>query len=387
MAIAAAAVVVPLGVLFLFSGIVVNIIQAVCFILVRPLSKNMYRRINRVVAELLWLELVWLIDWWAGVKVQLYTDSETFQSMGKEHALLISNHRSDIDWLVGWVLAQRSGCLGSTLAVMKKSSKFLPVIGWSMWFSEYVFLERSWAKDESTLKAGLGRLKDFPRPFWLALFVEGTRYTRAKLLAAQEYATSTGLPVPRNVLIPRTKGFVSAVSNMRSFVPAIYDVTVAIPKNQPSPTMLRIFKGQPSVVHVHIKRHLMKELPDTDDGVAQWCRSAFVVKDALLDKHLVEGTFGDQEFQDTGRPKKSLLVVISWSCLLVFVAFKFCKWSSLLSSWKGIAFSAAGLSLVTILMHIFILFSQSERSTPAKIAPARPKSGGESSVTSRDKQQ
>ena len=25
---------------------------------------------------------------------------------GKEHALVISNHRSDIDWLVGWILAQ-----------------------------------------------------------------------------------------------------------------------------------------------------------------------------------------------------------------------------------------------------------------------------------------
>lgn len=25
---------------------------------------------------------------------------------GKEHALLICNHRSDVDWLVGWVLAQ-----------------------------------------------------------------------------------------------------------------------------------------------------------------------------------------------------------------------------------------------------------------------------------------
>lgn len=35
---------------------------------------------------------------------------------------------------------------------------------------------------------------------------------------------------------------------MRSFVPAIYDVTVAIPKTQPSPTMLRIFNRQPSVV-------------------------------------------------------------------------------------------------------------------------------------------
>lgn len=28
----------------------------------------------------------------------------------------------------------------------------MQVIGWSMWFSEYLFLERSWAKDEKTLK-------------------------------------------------------------------------------------------------------------------------------------------------------------------------------------------------------------------------------------------
>ncbi|KAG1342203.1 hypothetical protein COCNU_05G004320 [Cocos nucifera] len=121
------------------------------------------------------------------------------------------------------------------------------VIGWSMWFAEYLFLERSWAKDESTLKLGLQRFRDFPRPFWLALFVEGTRFTPAKLLAAQEYAASQGLPTPRNVLIPRTKGFVSAVNVMRSFVPAVYDVTVAIPKGQPSPTMLGILKGQSSV--------------------------------------------------------------------------------------------------------------------------------------------
>ncbi|XP_043693108.1 1-acyl-sn-glycerol-3-phosphate acyltransferase 2-like isoform X2 [Telopea speciosissima] len=386
MDIVAAAVVVPLGLLFLLSGLIVNLIQALCFIIVRPRSKNMYRKINRVVAELLWLELVWLIDWWAGVKVQLFTDTETFRLMGKEHALLISNHRSDIDWLVGWVLAQRSGCLGSTLAVMKKSSKFLPVIGWSMWFSEYLFLERSWAKDESTLKFGLLQVKDFPLPSWLALFVEGTRFTKAKLLAAQEYATSTGLPIPRNVLIPRTKGFVSAVSNMRSFVPAIYDVTVVIPKNEPPPTMLRILSGQPSVVHVHIKRHLMKELPETNDAVAQWCRDLFVAKDALLDKHLAENTFGDQQLQHMGRPMKSLLIAISWSCILVFGAVKFIIWSSLLSSWKGIAFSVAGLALVTSLMYIFILFSQSERSNRARVAPARPMNGDAPSEASREKQ-
>ncbi|KAK4432140.1 1-acyl-sn-glycerol-3-phosphate acyltransferase 2 [Sesamum alatum] len=386
MAFPAAVVILPLGLLFFMSGLVVNLIQAICYVLIRPLSKNTYRRINREVAELLWLELVWLVDWWAGVKIEIYTDAETFKLMGKEHALVICNHKSDIDWLVGWILAQRSGCLGSTLAVMKKSSKFLPVIGWSMWFSEYLFLERSWAKDENTLKTGLQRLRDFPRPFWLALFVEGTRFTQAKLLAAQEYASSTGLPVPRNVLIPRTKGFVTAVSHMRSFVPAIYDATVAIPKTSPTPTMLRLFKGQSSVIHVHLKRHLMNDLPETDEAVAQWCKDAFVAKDKLLDRHIAEGTFGEQ-LQNTGRPVKSLLVVSSWAILLILGSMKVIQWCSLFSSWKGIIFSAIALAVITILMQILIQFSQSERSTPAKIAPAKHKSAAESLASRQDKHQ
>ena len=169
-------------------------------------------------------------------------------------------------------------------------------------------------------------------------------------------------------------------------------------------------------------------------------------QDALLDKHKVEDTFGEGEFQDTGRPIKSLLViillgllnqknmplfsfqqgsffsllflfevtnsvrvffhysclrfvvvvfrtkyscwvqvVISWACLLILGALKFLQWSSLLSSWKGISFTAIGLAIVTVLMHILIKFSQSERSTPAKVAPAKPKNGGESSEPGRHK--
>lgn len=55
------------------------------------------------------------------------------------------------------------------------------------------------------MQSGFSRLADFPVPFWLALFVEGTRFTQAKLQAAQEYAASRGLPIPRNILLPRTK--------------------------------------------------------------------------------------------------------------------------------------------------------------------------------------
>ena len=29
---------------------------------------------------------------------------------------------------------------------------------------------------------------------------------------------------------------------------------------------------------MHIKRHSMKELPETEDAIAQWCRDMFVAK-------------------------------------------------------------------------------------------------------------
>ncbi|KAK6937120.1 Acyltransferase, C-terminal domain [Dillenia turbinata] len=371
----AAIVIVPVGLLFLLSGLIVNLLQ------------NTYRRINKVVAELLWLELIWLVDWWAGVKYRRLKLDVPNAILGKEHALVLCNHRSDIDWLVGWVLAQRANCLGSALAIMKKSAMFLQevvvfvqIIGWSMWFSEYVFLERSWAKDETTLKSGMERLKDFPLPFWLALFVEGTRFTEAKLLAAQEYA----------VLIPRTKsvwsshlilcnpirccfqGFVAAVSTMRSFVPAIYDCTLGVPRNQPKPTMLRILKGQSFVVDVQVRRHLISELPETPDGIAQWCRDMFVTKDAVLERYNTKETFVGDELLDMGRPKQSLFVVMFWTCLLSYGMYEFFKWTSILATWEGIALLVGLVVLVTILMHILIVSSQSEHSTPPKIPTKEP---------------
>lgn len=79
-------------------------------------------------------------------------------------------------------------------------------------------------------------------------------------------------------------------------------------------------------------------------------------------------------------------VVTSWACLLIFGALKFLQWSSLLSSRRGMAFTVSGLAVVTVLMHILIRFSQSERSTPAKVAPAKTKNEGNPSETGDDKQ-
>lgn len=51
-------------------------------------------------------------------------------------------------------------------------------------------------------------------------------------------------------------------------------------------------------VQVHIKRHLMKELPESEDAVAQWCKDIFVAKVVAVD--IASSTF-----------------VISWSNLYI----------------------------------------------------------------------
>lgn len=79
--------VLPIDLLFLLSGLAINAVQAVVFLSIRPLSMSLHRRINGFLAELLWLQPVWLLDWWAGVKAQLHADPETHQLMGKEFKL------------------------------------------------------------------------------------------------------------------------------------------------------------------------------------------------------------------------------------------------------------------------------------------------------------
>ncbi|KAK9949852.1 hypothetical protein M0R45_005363 [Rubus argutus] len=108
---------------FVMSGLMVNLIQAICFVLIRPPSKNIHRRINRVVAELLWLEAEWLFDWWSGVEVQVYTDKMTMAGlMIKENVIVISNNITNIYFIS--ILARRSG--SSSLVVSGKLDLEIP---------------------------------------------------------------------------------------------------------------------------------------------------------------------------------------------------------------------------------------------------------------------
>lgn len=58
-------------------------------------------------------ELVVLGDWWSNTRIIFYTDRKDYDTyFGKEHAYCIMNHTFEVDWLIGWMIADRIHLLG-----------------------------------------------------------------------------------------------------------------------------------------------------------------------------------------------------------------------------------------------------------------------------------
>lgn len=53
-----------------------------------------------------------LVEWWAGVKLNFFMKAEDYEKVAKESAIVVLNHKYDIDWAVGWVIGDRCKILG-----------------------------------------------------------------------------------------------------------------------------------------------------------------------------------------------------------------------------------------------------------------------------------
>ncbi|KAG6421866.1 hypothetical protein SASPL_118425 [Salvia splendens] len=183
----------------------------------------------------------------------------------EERVLLISNHRTEVDWMYLWDFAPRK--------------EFIPV-------------ERKWEVDEPVMNEMLSSFGDREDPLWLAVFPEGTDYTEQKCMRSQKFAKEGGLPILKNVLLPKTKGFNACLKILRNSLDAVYDVTIAY-KNQCPSFMDNVFGVDPAEVHMNIRRIPLQQIPPTENKAATWLMDAFVLKDQLLTDFIVNGHFPD----------------------------------------------------------------------------------------------
>ncbi|KAK8936662.1 putative 1-acyl-sn-glycerol-3-phosphate acyltransferase 4 [Platanthera zijinensis] len=261
----------------------------------------------------------------------------------KERVLLFANHRTEVDWMYLWNLALRKGCLGSIKYVLKSSLMKLPVFGWGFQILEFISVERNWEVDEPMMQKKLSTFKDIRDPLWLSIFPEGTDYTEKKCISSQKYAAENDLPILKNVLLPKTKGFYACVNALRESLDAVYDISIAYKHR--CPTFLdNAFGVDPTEVHIHVRRFLPHEIPESEENVTAWLIERFRVKDQFLTDFANLGCFPNERIEDLST--LSCLVKVTFMISLTFV-FVYLTFFSVFWFKVYVLISGAYLSYIT----------------------------------------
>lgn len=312
----------PLTVVFLVTGLEINLVQFLSLVAVWPWSPALYRKINAWLVNLHWIQLVWLVESFGNTKIRFFGSPEVYEAMKKKsgRAIVLSNHNSGVDWLIGWVMANRFNCLGGTKALMKNSTKYVPVIGWSWWFLEYIFLNRDYNKDKKMLEHSFAQLRTYSTPFWLTIFLEGTRFTAKKHKESNEVAKSKGYTELQHLLLPRPKGFQLCMEHLQQDVDWVYDCTLAYPSGAP-PSMADLICGRGGAVDIHFRAFKPISIPSGEKENAEWCRELWKAKDLLLQQHAAKRSFEGPEFpvpKNTSPANRTmLLAALSTLCVLL----------------------------------------------------------------------
>ncbi|CAF1932932.1 probable 1-acyl-sn-glycerol-3-phosphate acyltransferase 5 isoform X1 [Brassica napus] len=244
----------------------------------------------------------------------------------ESRVLLIANHRTEVDWMYFWDLALRKGQIGNMKYVLKSSLMKLPLFGWAFHLFEFIPVERKWKVDEANLRQMVSSFKDPRDGLWLGLFPEGTDYTEAKRERSKKFAAENGLPILNNVLLPKTKGFVSCLEELGCSLDAVYDVTIGYKTRCPS-FLDNVYGTEPSEVHIHIRRISQNQIPNEEKEISAWLMNTFQIKDQLLSEFYSRGHFPNEGTEKEFSTIKQLI-----NCLAVIVFTIICTHLTFFSS-------------------------------------------------------
>ncbi|QPG99253.1 hypothetical protein C2857_001314 [Epichloe festucae Fl1] len=213
-----------------------------------------------------------------------------------ESAIVVANHVAWSDFYMIQALAQRSGMLGYCRYFAKSQLKAVPFLGWGLWAMGMPLVSRNWLKDKSELDRVFSGIVDDEFPTWLISFSEATRFTTEKFEESQVWCKKSDKPQPKNLLYPRTRGFVATVQHLRRapHVKAVYDFTIAYQCDgvfHEAPSMWETL-SKPELssnskfkFHIHARRFPLESLPESDEHLARWLEKRWVEKGDWLESH------------------------------------------------------------------------------------------------------
>jgi len=197
---------------FLFVGLFINLIQLILTFTIKFSDNQKWRTAHKILngqlVYILFSPPICLIYYWSNATVNIQLADKNLIEDAKKPlvGIMIPNHSYELDYMICFVLADQLGNLGAYKSFSKKELKYLPIVGWSMWMSDIIFVERNWEQDRKGLARKLDQLLDYEQTL-LGLFAEGTRWTPDKHEASTRFARSRGLEPLKYHLTPRPRGF------------------------------------------------------------------------------------------------------------------------------------------------------------------------------------
>lgn len=249
-------------------------------------DRQMVVRWHSYLAGLIWALLQHLFERQSGLRL-------TFSGLegipAHENAFLIANHSCFADFAVVHSIAIRKRMLSFCKYFVKDSVKYIPIFGWGMKLMGMVMLKRNWAEDRAKFTSFFTIFSGGRLPVYLVAYPEGSRTTPSKIARSQEHAKANGQPILKNLLLPRTKGFIATMTGLQgSDVSVLYDVTSVYYHRRRGLTASWSFKDMFTGrldgyhVHVHVERIPFARLPSTDPELKAWLFARFEAKDHLV---------------------------------------------------------------------------------------------------------
>lgn len=311
---------------FVASGIVINLAQILIYILIRPINKTLFRNINHYLLYSSWSQPVAIADWFSNLDCKVYyADEESKRDFCSNSALVIANHRYDIDWLAAWMLSDKRGTLGNDKAMLKASLRHVPVIGWGWSFSDMIFLSRDWKRDQKNLTRYMKVLLTYPNSPTLAYF-EGTRFTKAKHDASLKFVEERGLNLKlKHHLVPRSRGFNCMMkivqdekSKNKDLKYNLFSMQVALKNDDNNLASLNsVLSGRSTCVHIYVQK-LKPESVDfsSEENGTNYLFDIYRDKDKISDYFLKKGEFPG--IQVGYKPRLASLVNLTVWLLLTY---------------------------------------------------------------------
>ncbi|XP_014681533.1 PREDICTED: 1-acyl-sn-glycerol-3-phosphate acyltransferase epsilon-like isoform X1 [Priapulus caudatus] len=284
-------IIVPAGILFSVSPS-----YYIVWLAFRSLSVALPSKVFKKGDEFLWSTyqrvVLFFFETLTGANIHIGGDLDVLFGSAK-NAIYISNHQSDLDWIVSDMLAIRQGCLGSIRYILKNELKMVPLYGNCFYEHGCVYVKRSRGQfNQERMLMHLEAMKKRGNPGWLIIFPEGTRYDPLKTSSiekSEKHAKEIGLPVLRHHLTPRARATQLSVQTLRDVIDDIYDVTIVYGdtwdaqngRRRPAINMFS-FTVKPVDVYIHFRRIDVRDVPNNEDGIKHWLHQLFVEKDRFV---------------------------------------------------------------------------------------------------------